>query len=68
MTSQIERVAKVFQKNPGKNLSAERIATSAKVSLDSVYRRVYDLRNRGTRITTSAKTVKGVRKQFYCAA
>jgi transposase len=68
MTSQIERVQKVLARNVGKNISADRVAKAAKVPLDSVYRRVYDLRKTGFRVTTTSKTVKGTRQQFYSVA
>lgn len=65
MTSQIERVQKVLSQNVGKNISAERVAKVAKVPLDSVYRRVYDLRKNGFRVFTTSRIVKGQRQQFY---
>ena len=52
----------------GKNISAERVAKAAKVPLDSVYRRIYDLRKTGFRVMTTSKTVKGTRQQFYSVA
>lgn len=69
MTSQLERIQKALIKNKtGKGVSATRLASLTKTPLDSVHKRIYDLRRAGAVITSNFERVKGQRKVFYKAA
>lgn len=69
MTSQLERIQKALIKNKtGKGVSAVRLASLTKTPLDSVHKRIYDLRKAGAQITSTYENVKGQRKVFYKAA
>jgi transposase len=65
--SQLERITKVLsKKGTGQGLTAEAIAKAAGVSKDTVYKRIYDLRNvEGRKVYSNFRNVKGQRTMFY---
>lgn len=64
--SQIDRIATVLAKNTkGAGVTVAQIAKQARVSKDTVYKRVSDLRGEGYAIYSNYRTVKGERKLFY---
>ena len=64
--SQMNRIATVLAKNAkGAGVTVAQIAKLARVSKDTVYKRVSDLRGEGYNIYSNYRTVKGERKLFY---
>lgn len=65
--SQIRKVAKVLrQNNKGAGITVAQIAKLTGVPKQSVYKRVYDLReNEGHRIYSNFRNVNGRRKMYY---
>jgi hypothetical protein len=70
MSSQLERIQKALIKNgkTGKGISATRLANLTKTPLDSVHKRIHDLRKAGAQIGSIFENVKGQRKVFYRVA
>lgn len=70
MRTQIERIQKALLKNgtTGRGVSAARLSSLTKVPVDSVHKRIHDLRKAGARITSTYGVVNGQRKVFYKAA
>lgn len=66
-TTQIARINKALTKNGrnGRGVSASRLSSLTKVPLDSVHKRIHDLRSRGAKIVSNFDTVKGQRRVFY---
>lgn len=66
---QSQRVANVLARNTKKGITAERLASQANVTLDNVYRIVYDLKNdRGMNIDRNYVTKNGRRTVVYTVA
>jgi nicotinamide riboside kinase len=65
--SQLSKVAKHLRRNStGAGISAKKLANLAHVPVESVYKRIYDLRTlEGKTIYSNYRTVKGQRKMFY---
>lgn len=65
--SQVDRVIGVLSRNtnsPG--VTAARIADRARVSKETVYKRIHDLRTKdGLRIYSNVRKVKGRNKVYY---
>lgn len=68
MTSQLERIQKALNRNTVKGITAARLASLTKTPLDSVHKRIYDLRKAGARITSTVQKVRGERRVVYKAA
>lgn len=68
--TQLIRIKKALLRNgaTGKGVSASRLSALTKVPVDSVHKRIYDLREQGLRIASTFAFVKGQRKVFYRAA
>lgn len=66
MSTQIRKIAKHLRKNTTKGITASKLAKLTGVPLESVYKRVYDLRAlEGRRIYSNYKMVNGQRTMFY---
>lgn len=64
--SQLSKVAKALRRNTERGVTASQIAKFAGAPVDSVYKRIYDLRvNEGKTIYSNYRTVNGKRKMFY---
>jgi len=65
--SQLSRVAKHLRRNSKTGVTARKLAQLANTPLESVYKRVYDLRvNEGRRIYSNMrKTSDGTTRMFY---
>lgn len=65
--SQIDKVAKHLNRHSKTGgISAKKLANLAHVPLQSVYKRIYDLRTlEGASIVSDYRTIKGRRKMFY---
>lgn len=68
--TQLTRISKALMKNgsKGRGVSASRLSSLTKVPLDSVHKRIYDLREAGTKIVSNYEIVKGQRRVFYKVA
>lgn len=69
--SQITRVAKVLlrQKASGSAITVAAIAKAAKMTKDSVYKRIYDLHTvEGFEVNRDYRMVNGKRKVYYSLA
>jgi hypothetical protein len=66
-TTQLTRISKALSKNArsGRGVSASRLSSLTKVPLDSVHKRIYDLRESGSKIISTFDVVKGQRRVFY---
>lgn len=65
-TSQVDRITNVLARNtrtPG--ITPVALAKAARVSLDTVYKRVHDLRASGAPIYTNTRKVNGRSQTFY---
>lgn len=67
-TTQRSRILKTLRtstatKSPG--ISVAQLATRAKVPVDSVYRRVWDLRQEGFDIYTNSRWVGNEKRKYY---
>ena len=68
MMTQLEKITKALYRNndfPG--VSAKKLANVTKVPLNSVYKRIHDLREMGYTIYTNQRIVAGQSKSFYRA-
>jgi hypothetical protein len=66
--SQLSKVAKHLRRHSSKGagITAKKLANLAHVPLESVYKRIYDLRVlEGKAIYSNYRTVNGQRKMFY---
>lgn len=64
--TQIEKIENVLRKyNTGAGITADKVASLARVPRDNVSKRVYDLREWGYTIYTNYRDVKGKRTAFY---
>ena len=65
--SQLSKVAKHLRRNSkGVGISAKKLANLAHIPVESVYKRVYDLRVlEGKTIYSNYRNVNGQRKMFY---
>lgn len=64
--TQIEKIENVLRKyNTGAGITADKVASLARVPRDNVGKRVYDLREWGYTIYTNYRNVKGKRTAFY---
>jgi DNA-binding Lrp family transcriptional regulator len=64
--SQMDRIVKVLaQNNATPGIAPRVIAKKARVPVTTVYKRVSDLRRRGTSIYTNFRNVAGQREMFY---
>lgn len=61
----LTKIAKSLRNNAKRGITAERLAQLTGVSKDSVYKRIHDLRNSGTRVTDSVRTVNGRNTKVY---
>lgn len=69
--SQISRVAKVLlrRKDSGSGITVAAIAKAAKMTKDSVYKRIYDLHTvEGVEVRRDYRMVNGKRKVYYSLA
>lgn len=66
-TTQLSRISKALSKNArsGRGVSAARLSSLTKVPLDSVHKRIHDLRSTGLNIISTFDVVKGQRRVFY---
>lgn len=65
--TQIEKIENVLRKHGAAGITAKKIASLARVSRESVGKRIYDLREHYT-INTNYRTVAGKRTAFYSFA
>ncbi len=64
--SVIKKIFKNLDNNKSElGVSVATLASRAKTSRDNVYRRIYDLRTEGLRITSNVVMNKGKRKTYY---
>lgn len=65
--TQIDRISNALSKNArtGRGVSAARLSSLTKVPLDSVHKRIHDLRGLGAEIVSTYDYVKGQRRVFY---
>ncbi len=64
--SQIEKIETVLARyNTGAGITADKIASMARVPRENVSKRIYDLREWGYTIYTNYRNVKGKRTAFY---
>jgi len=65
--SQLSKVAKHLRRNSkGVGISAKKLANLAHIPVESVYKRIYDLRVlEGKTIYSNFRMVNGQRKMFY---
>jgi predicted DNA-binding transcriptional regulator YafY len=64
--SQVDRIVDTLARNnatPG--ITATKLAKKARVPVTTVYKRVHDLRRRGTPIYTNFRKVNGQKQMFY---
>lgn len=64
--TQIARIANTLKKSKSaRGLTTAKIAAAARVPVDAVRKRVYDLKKAGHSIVSNVETVKGERLTFY---
>ena len=67
--SQLSKIEKHLQKHAKTGISPKKLASLSRIPVQSVYKRVYDLRVvEGVKVKSSYRNVNGQRKMFYSIA